>query len=135
MYRKNDQHKQQPLFSSLDDLPAKQRERLETSWAVTFYTEFFSRIDESIFAVLYSDVASRPNAPINVLVGVDVLKSGFGWSDAQLEEQFAFNIQVRYALGYRDLSDGHIELRTLYEVVEKVYFTHFCKGNIENDDF
>lgn len=114
MYRKNNQHKQTPLFSSLDDLPPKQRDRLETSWAMTFYTEFFCRIDEEIFAILYSDVASRPNAPINVLVGLEVLKSGFGWSDAQLEEQLAYNIQVRYALGYRDLSVGHIELRTVY---------------------
>lgn len=120
MYRKNEQHKQQPLFSILDDLPSKQRERLETSWAVTFYTEFFSRIDEDIFAVLYSESASRPNTPINVLVGLEVLKSGFGWSDAQLEEQLAYNIQVRYALGYRDLWTGHVELRTIYNFRRRV---------------
>lgn len=99
MYRKNDDHKQQPLFSSLDDLPRKQRERLESSWAVTFYTEFFCRIDEDIFAVLYSGKASRPNAPVNVLVGLEVLKSGFGWSDAQLEEQLAYNIQGALRIG------------------------------------
>jgi len=114
MYRKNEQHKQPPLFSSLDDLPAKQRQRLESSWAAIFYAAFFCRIDEDIFAKLYSDKASRPNAPINVLVGLEVLKSGFGWSDAQLEEQLAYNVQVRYALGYRDLSVGHVELRTVY---------------------
>ena len=120
MYRKNEQHKQSPLFSSLDDLPHKQRERLESSWAVTFYTEFFCRIDEDIFAVLYSDKVSRPNAPINVLVGLEVLKSGFGWSDAQLEDQLAYNIQVRYALGYCDLSAGHLELRTVYNFRRRV---------------
>lgn len=114
MYRKNDQHRQQVLFSSINDLPSKKRERLEESWAGTFYTEFFSRIDEDPFAVLYSEQASRPNAPVNVLVGLEVLKSGFGWSDAQLEEQFSYNMQVRYALGYRDLAEGHLELRTVY---------------------
>jgi hypothetical protein len=114
MYRKNEQHKQCALFSSVSDLPDKQRERLETSWAATFYEAFFCRVDEDIFAVLYSDQASRPNAPVNVLVGLEVLKSGFGWSDAQLEEQLAYNVQVRYALGYRDLSAGHVELRTVY---------------------
>ena len=114
MYRPNDQHLQQNLFSSVNDLPPKQRERLQASWADTFYTEFFCRIDEDIFSVLYSDQASRPNAPVNVLVGLEVLKSGFGWSDAQLEEQLAYNVQVRYALGYRDLSAGHVELRTVY---------------------
>lgn len=114
MYRRNDQHQQQPLFSTLDDLPDKQRQRLEQSWAATFYREFFSRIDEDIFAILYSDQASRPNIPVNVLVGLEALKAGFGWSDAELEAQMAFNIQVRYALGYRDLTVGHFELRTVY---------------------
>jgi hypothetical protein len=120
MYRKNQQHKQQSMFSSVQDLPDKQRERLEQSWAGTFYTEFFCRINEDMFAVLYSDKASRPNTPVNVLVGLEVLKSGFGWSDAQLEEQLAYNVQVRYALGYRDLSAGHIELRTVYNFRRRV---------------
>lgn len=114
MYRKNDQHQQPALFSSINDLPPKKRERLEASWAGTFYTEFFCRIDEDMFAVLYSDEASRPNAPVNVLVGLEVLKAGFGWSDAQLEEQFSYNMQVRYALGYRNLAEGQFELRTVY---------------------
>jgi len=114
MFRKNEHHRQQPMFSTLDDLPAKPRERLENSWAATFYGEFFSRIDEDIFAILYSDQASRPNIPVNVLVGLETLKAGFGWSDAELEAQMAYNIQVRYALGYRDLTEGHFELRTVY---------------------
>lgn len=114
MFRKNDEHRQMPMFSTLDDLPEKQRQRLENSWAGTFYREFFSRIDEEIFAILYSDQASRPNIPVNVLVGLEALKAGFGWSDAELEAQMAFNIQVRYALGYRDLTVGHFELRTVY---------------------
>ncbi len=114
MYRKNDQHQQQYLFSSVTDLPDKQRRRLENSWAATFYEEFFCRIDEDIFEILYSDKASRPNIPVNVLVSLETLKSGFGWSDAELEEQMAFNIQTRYALGYRDLTVGHFELRTVY---------------------
>lgn len=114
MFRKNDQHQQTPMFSTLDDLPAKQRKRLENSWAATFYHHFFSRIDEDIFAILYSDQASRPNVPVNVLVGLEAMKAGFGWSDAELEAQMAFNIQVRYALGYHDLTVGHFELRTVY---------------------
>lgn len=114
MFRKNEHHRQLPLFSTLDELPAKPRERLENSWAATFYREFFSRIDEDIFAILYSDQASRPNIPVNVLVALEALKAGFGWSDAELEDALAYNIQVRYALGYRDLTEGHFELRTVY---------------------
>ncbi|MCB9106420.1 MAG: hypothetical protein H6633_19580 [Anaerolineales bacterium] len=59
----------------------------------------FTRLDEKPFAVLYADEASRPNIPINVLVGLETLKAGFGWSDEEMYENFCFNLQVRYTLG------------------------------------
>ena len=114
MFRKNDQHLQTPIFSSLFDLPDKEKERLSQSWAATFYEACFCRIDEDIFSILYSDKASRPNVPVNVLVGLEIMKSGFGWSDAELEDALHFNLQVRYALGYSSLDKGHFELRTVY---------------------
>jgi len=88
MFRKNEQHLQMPLFSSINALPEKLQKRLEDSWSGIFYHEFFVRIDEEPFAVLYSDEASRPNIPINVLVGLETLKSGFGWSDEEMYDQF-----------------------------------------------
>lgn len=120
MFRKNDQHVQMPLFSSLDSLPEKHQVRLEESWAGTFYQELFCRIAEESFAVLYSDEASRPNIPVNVLVGFETLKSGFGWSDEEAYDHFCFDVQVRYAVGYRDLSEGHFELRTVYNFRQRV---------------
>lgn len=114
MYRQNDQHRQLPLMSTLDELPEKLRQRLDESWAGTFYRECFCRIKEAPFAVLYSKVSSRPNVPVNVLVGLETLKAAFGWSDEETIEAFNYNLQVRYALGYRDLREGHFELRTLY---------------------
>jgi hypothetical protein len=87
---------------------------LESSWAGAFYRQVFVRLDEEPFAVLYSAEASRPNIPINVLVGLETLKAGFGWSDEEMYENFCFNLQVRYALGCRKLDEGHFELRTVY---------------------
>jgi len=114
MFHKNDKHLQKPMFSSLFDLPDKEKERLSRSWAGIFYKEFFCRIDEDIFAILYSDNASRPNIPVNVLVGLETLKAGFGWSDGELEDAYHFNLQVRFAIGYSSLDTGHFELRTMY---------------------
>lgn len=101
MFRKNDYHLQWPLLSDLDGLPQKLKERLENSWAGTFYREVFVRLDEKPFTVLYSDEASHPNIPTNVLVGLETLKAGFGWSDAEMYKNFCFNLQVRCAAGYR----------------------------------
>ncbi len=114
MFRKNDKHFQRPLFSGLNELPEKLRENLEGSWAGTFYNEIFVRIDETIYEVLYADGASRPNIPVNVLVGLEMMKDGHGWSDEEMYENYCFNIQVRYGLGYRSLGEGHFELRTVY---------------------
>jgi hypothetical protein len=114
MHRKNDAHRQKEMFSSVDGLPEKQQRRLNASWAGTFYREFFSRIDEAPYAVLYSDKASRPNIPVNVLVSLEYLKAGNGWSDEEMHDAFLFDIQVRYALGYRNLGEGAFELRTVY---------------------
>jgi hypothetical protein len=88
MIRKNTKHQQSALISAASELPEKQRKRLETSWAGTFYQEFFSRIDEKVFAVLYSERDSRPNVPVNVLIGLEALKAGFGWSDQELYEHY-----------------------------------------------
>jgi len=120
MFRKNAQHLQQHLYSDLNGLSEKQRARLDESWAGTFYRQFFCRLDETAFSVLYSDEASRPNIPVNVLVGLEALKSGFGWSDAEMYDAFIFDLQVRYALGYRNLGDGEFELRTTYNFRQRL---------------
>jgi hypothetical protein len=120
MFRNNDKHLQWPLFSSIDSLPQKQQQRLEQSWAGAFYHQFFCRIDEQPFAILSSEQDSRPNTPVNVLVGFETLKAGFGWSDEEAYDHFCFDVQVRYALGYRDLSEGHFDLRTVYTFRQRV---------------
>ena len=114
MFRLNPRTHQPALLSDLNLLPDHQRERLAQSWAGTFRREVFERLDERAFAGLYSDVASRPNVPLNVLVGLEALKAGFGWSDAELHDAFTFKVQVRYAVGYENLGDGEFELRTMY---------------------
>lgn len=120
MFRKNEEHRQQSFFSGHYLLPDRLQEKLLTSWAETFYRELFCRIDEEIFAPLYSEEASRPNTPVNVLMGLEILKSGFGWSDEELYEQVCFNLQVRHALGQDDLRSEIFTLRTLYNFRRRV---------------
>ena len=114
MYKPNRKHLQPMLISEIQDLPEKHRKRLEESWAGVFYRETFNRINENIFAGMYNNIPSRPNVPVNVLVGLEVLKAGFGWSDEELYDHYVFDLQVRYALGYRSLKEGEFDLRTLY---------------------
>ena len=114
MFKTNDGHLQTDMFSSLNQLPEKGMRRLEESWAATFYRDFFCRIDEHLFADLYSDQPSRPNVPVNVLVGFEALKAGHGWTDEQAYDAMWFDLQVRHALGMQNLSEEVFTLRTVY---------------------
>lgn len=120
MYKKNERHLQPPLLSNVSQLPEKHRMRLENSWAGLYYREVFCRINEDLFAVLYADFPSRPNVAVNVLVGLEFLKAGFGWSDEELYDAFNYNLQVRYALGYHEFGEGDFDLRTLYYFRERL---------------
>ncbi|MBM3131239.1 MAG: transposase, partial [Chloroflexi bacterium] len=120
MFRKNQHHLQPALMSDLDHLTEKQRRRLDESWAGTFRREVFARLDEAPFATLYADTASRPNIPVNVLVGLETLKAGHGWSDEDLHDAFSFDVQVRYAIGYENLGEGEFDLRTVYNFRQRV---------------
>jgi hypothetical protein len=120
MYKANKRHLQPLLISTVNDLPEKLRRRLEQSWAGVFYREIFCRIREELFKPLYADIPSRPNVPVNVLVGLELLKEQFGWSDEELYDHFSFDLQVRYALGYHSLKEGEFEIRTLYYFRERL---------------
>ena len=120
MFRKNKRHFQIPLTSNVDELPEKLRKRLDVSWSGIFYREFFTRLNESPFAILYADCPSRPNVPVNVLVGLEYLKAGNGWTDEEMFDNFCYDVQVRYALGYRQLGEGDFDLRTLYYFRERL---------------
>ena len=120
MFKNNHEHRQSILICSVNELPEERREYLYNSWAGVFYREFFCRLDEEPFAVLYSDLPSRPNYPVNVMVGLEYLKSGFGWSDKEMYEAFLYNMQVRYAVGYDEFVKGDFDLRTLYYFRERL---------------
>ena len=115
-------------ISNVSELPEKRRRRLEESWAGTFREQFFQRVKEDAFAVLYADVPSRPNVPVNVLVSLDTLKAGYGWSDEELYDHFLYDLQVRYAVGYESLAEGDFELRTLYNFRRRLSQYNLAQG-------
>ena len=86
---------------SLDDsfmtLTERERKALEKSWAKIFADEIFPAIDEERFSVLYSDKASRPNAPVNVIIGALIIKELFDYSDDEIVENL-MSIQYKVSL-------------------------------------
>lgn len=113
MFRKNTAQQ-----LNLDDptitLPKYLRKNLEKSWAVPFNTYIFSNIQEERFSVLYSNEVSRPNAPINVLVGLLILKQNFGLTDEDAIGSLHFDMRFQFALGTTSYEKQPISINTLY---------------------
>lgn len=70
----------------------------EKSWAKIFADKIFPAIDEKRFSVLYSDKASRPNTPVNVIVGALIIKELFDYSDDEIVENLMLDFRIQYAL-------------------------------------
>lgn len=86
------------------------------AWHNQFYRLVTSKIDEDIFEPLFpkGKKSGRPNASIRVLVGMSVLKEGFGCSDEELFEKCEFDLLARRALGLESLTDALPSIDTYY---------------------
>jgi hypothetical protein len=90
-------------------------------WHNQFYKHIKSRIDESIFSVLFDQRGGAPNAPVSVLVSMMILKEFFGWSDKQLFEHCRFHLLVRKALGMTNMHDPVPAESTYYLLRQRMY--------------
>jgi hypothetical protein len=124
MFKKSNKQPQLDLFGNSHNLlTGKSRDQYndDHSWHNQFRKEIVSRVDESIFKVLFSDTMGAPNASISVLFGMMSLKEGFGWSDSQLFEQCRFNLLVRSALGLFNLNDSVPTESTYYLFRKRIH--------------
>ena len=92
---------QMSLADSTFHLTNRERKFHEKSRAKTFADKIFPAIDDDLFSVLYSEKASRPNTPVNVIVGALILKEALGDSDNELVQALMFDIRYQYALSIR----------------------------------
>ena len=58
----------------------------------------FPLIDEKRFSELYSDKDSRPNTPVNIIIGALVIKELFGYSDDGMVEGLMLDSRLQSLL-------------------------------------
>ena len=120
MFRRNTEHRQQSLYESENWMKEHVRDNLRKSWAPIFYEEVFCKIDETPFAMLYSETGA-PNTPVNILLALEIIKHMQDVSDERLLEMAQFDYLVSYALGWRTLGEEEIAPRTLYYFRQRLY--------------
>ena len=114
MFRPNLKHQQTSFFGIQNTLPPRLKQKLLNSSYQFFFQTIFCNIKEEDFSTLYSDKASRPNAPINCLVAALILKHKNNWSYEELFEQIEFNLLTKTALGLDALDDIPFDDATIF---------------------
>lgn len=105
---------QTTIMDPLLTMPRYLQDILRKSWAHTIREMIFPYIDEKPFAVLYSDnYATRPNSPVNVIIGLLILKEIFGLTDEELIGSLHFDTRYQYALRTTSFEDQPVSINTL----------------------
>lgn len=113
MFRENN-HQQLSLIDSFTGLTAREQKALEKSWAKVFADDIFPAIDEKRFSVLYSDAkASRPNTPVNVIIGALIIKEMFDYSDDEMVDNLMLDLHLQYALHTTSFQEQPLSDKTL----------------------
>ena len=119
-YRPN-QSQQLSIFDRSLRLTERERKCLEKSWAKVFSDEIFPAIDEERFRVLYSENASRPNTPVNIIVGALIIKELFDLSDDEMVENLMLDIHYQYALRTTSFEEQPLSDKTLSRFRRRCY--------------
>ena len=108
------------LFDQLAFLSDRKLKLLQKSWAQAFSDHVLTKINEQMFAPLYSEKTnSRPNAPINVIVGALILKDFTGLTDDEMLEAVEFDYRYQYALHTTSFAGQPLSDRTFSRFRER----------------
>ena len=122
MFAPNTNH-QLAFDDSYGGLTERERKALDGSWAKIFRDEIFPHIDEKPFSVLYSGAYSRPNTPVNVIIGALLIKELFQMSDDDIVFRLMFDVSFQYALHTTSYAEQPLSDKTLSRFRKRCYET------------
>lgn len=107
---------------SFINLSKRVQKMVLNSWCKDFADIVFPAIDEKRFSVLYdSDPASRPNTPVNFIIGALMLKENGNLNDDELIESICCDVRYQYALHSTHYKEQPVSDRTFSRFRERLY--------------
>lgn|SRR5574344_71089 len=133
---KTNQTQQITLNDSFINQTPRTQKMIMNSWCKDFADIVFPAIKEDRFSVLYSDSKnSRPNTPINIIVGALILKESNGLNDDELLESICCDVRYQYALHTTHLAEQPVSDRTFSRFRARLYDYERESGeNLLNDE-
>lgn len=119
---KPNQNQQITLNDSFINQTPRTQKIIMNSWCKDFADIVFPAINEERFSVLYSDNKfSRPNTPVNFIVGALILKENNNLNDDELIESICCDLRYQYALHTTHLPEQPVSDRTFSRFRERLY--------------
>lgn len=119
---KPNQNQQITLNDSFINQTPRTQKIIMNSWCRDFADIVFPAINEERFSVLYSDNKfSRPNTPVNFIIGALILKENNNLNDDELFESICCDIRYQYALHTTHLPEQPVSDRTFSRFRERLY--------------
>lgn len=112
---------QMSIFDRFLTMTEREQRIILKSWAKDFFDNVFPYINEERFSVLYCNDNGRPNTPINVIIGMLIIKTMFGDTDEELVESCITDTRYQYALGLTSFKEIPISDRTPSRFRERLY--------------
>lgn len=113
-----------------NNLTDRERQFLDNSWAKPFSNFVFPAINEQRFAVLYSsNSATRPNTPVNVIVGALIIKEILHLTDEEVLTGLMFDVRMQYALHTTSNEEQPLSDRTLSRFRERLHQHELATGD------
>lgn len=113
---------QMSFDDNFTNLNERTKKFVMNSWAKGFSDIIFPAIDEKRFAVLYSDTkASRPNNPVNAVIGSLILKELFSLTEDELLASILCDVRFQYALHTTSFDEQPFSDRTFSRFRERLY--------------
>jgi hypothetical protein len=117
------QRQQISMGDTTNGMTERNKKMMKKSWAEGFSQNIFPRINEDRFSVLYSgNAASRPNTPVNVILGLLLLKEMFTSTDEECMQSLIFDIRYQHALHTTSYEEQPISDRTISRFRERLYW-------------
>ena len=115
-------HQQLSLDDKFNQSSDRTKKFILNSWAGSFAETIFPLINEERFAVLYSsNTFSRPNTPVNIVIGALLLKEMCGLTDEELLLNIVTDVKYQYALNTTSYPEQPVSDRTVSRFRERLY--------------
>ncbi|MGN0247243.1 MAG: transposase [Lachnospiraceae bacterium] len=119
---KTNQNQQLTLDDRFINQSSRTKKIIMNSWCKDFADTVFPAINEERFSVLYSDNKfSRPNTPVNFIIGALILKENSNLNDDELIESICCDLRYQYALHTTHLPEQPVSDRTFSRFRERLY--------------